>query len=1258
MDNLYIRELKTQEKSVIKKLYAAVCMLLVAALLVSVTSYAWLVLSQAPQVSNVTTTIGANGNLEIALGKNIDESAIGDSFNKKDVTIANRTWGNFIDLTDESYGLQTITLLPAILSSAGGAINMLHPLAYPIYGTDGRVQYIYANNMFAGTYNGSQFVTSANDYGVHGIGTTQYHAPGVEGTFGPLSQRQEIFYNAKKDLWTMTSNSWLSLCESSQRVLVAYCTDGMGVSTSDFDLNTFCNKVNAVVSAANEELRLIFTLLAAAESTSADNYFMVMDLLEQEYPDYETIRSLVSSAIQAEKIENAGTAIAELRAFQNASKQLEAVIASGAVNSNDGYSMEEIAQTVGLIFDLEKTSFTETSKDYWSKVIPHLHYRKYVSGKYWWWDYLDDNDFAVNDLTSKLSYSNGQDNDSREATANEIAYTQTYLLYNSLPLEKLDLAVADLYASHWMYWDSCSENYQLLQVEIADLEDQLKQLETSDEAEKTILLKTTELSGKKAQLQSLIDSELYALDDDRLEAIQSVMADTIEAMRQYTLWAIAYCACDGRVPDDAYHHILEIASSNDYIHPRTAYQALCNYGVTPQAELANMVASFEKLEKDLPFLQSVPKGTDAITWNALSEELQRIFGAIDHQIFFIDYQQNYSSCLSVEDTPFPIKVMDDIRAEIDKCKEAIGTVTKRNAKYRITYRYLDEENKEPWAQALGLMLTVYNAGYPFEYGSAEYNLADQLFSTEHSMWYAQGFQLSISIGVGSEDNFIESGLTIRQTQFKEAQENISYYQNQMITAAVNPGKDMAALLMQLIAGQGSVSLVTISEYLGSLQQQLEYGEAMMYQATLAMAASDYAEDDVHEYAYSDRAPKDATGMIELLRSHSFDAAVLNAFDQRIALLNRQKALLDQSLTLLNNYQDPETGALKVEQISAAEAVALLNPVLDTEGMTLYGYVAEADEDPARYIRTVLYTGYGGPSVQINGNQAIVTGREPVTIFGNVYLSLDNSFSGGMLALTKPETEVYASPTGGLSADEIVTVENDANRRSYTIDAGTELYTLDFRTADASYSLATNLWAYTGNTQNVSANQLLEDVYGYCIDLSFRTNADNSDLLLQTEAVDRIYNDGDPYSTTMGAGSYMEFKILDPSYTTVMAKEYMSCLRMVLTDTDTGYIYGYAALDMTAAEVMGITVKAPLRLYNKDTGSMIEGDTAQYICHLDKDLEKNLTVYVYLEGAKATQSLASATHEQTLSGAMNIQFCSTADLKPAFRGDGVIENSGS
>ena len=86
----------------------------------------------------------------------------------------------------------------------------------------------------------------------------------------------------------------------------------------------------------------------------------------------------------------------------------------------------------------------------------------------------------------------------------------------------MDPAIAGLYASHWLYWDNCSEEYQLLQEEIADLESQVKQLEDSGASEAAIQLKTAELSDKQAQLQSLIDGEIYALDDDRLKPFRQL----------------------------------------------------------------------------------------------------------------------------------------------------------------------------------------------------------------------------------------------------------------------------------------------------------------------------------------------------------------------------------------------------------------------------------------------------------------------------------------------------------------------------------------------------------------------------------------------------------------------------------------------------------------------------------------------------------------------------------------------------------------
>jgi len=212
--------------------------------------------------------------------------------------------------------------------------------------------------------------------------------------------------------------------------------------------------------------------------------------------------------------------------------------------------------------------------------------------------------------------------------------------------------------------------------------------------------------------------------------------------------------------------------------------------------------------------------------------------------------------------------------------------------------------------------------------------------------------------------------------------------------------------------------------------------------------------------------------------------------------------------------------------------------------------------------------------------------------------------------------------------------------------GETMYTLNLHTMNAAYALPTNLWLYTGDTDYISADQALFVLYGYCIDLSFRTNVADSNLLLQTEAINRIYNDGETQTdTTMGAGSYMEFTVEHPSYTLEQAQEYMTCLRVAITDTNTGYIYGYAALDMDAADVQNTTIKAPLRLYDKDTGRMIEGDAAQYICHLEQNTEKNLTVYVYLDGAKTSNSFVAENGEQSMNGVLNLQFCSSADLHP-------------
>lgn len=148
MDNQYIRNLRIQKKSVGKRLYAAVCLMLVTSLLLTTTSFAWLTLSQAPEVTDVATTLGANGNLEIALAtsdhlaslkaNNMYDDDSNFEYTNGDLVHDNVLWGNLIDLTPVDYGIHLLNMRPAILNIVNGCVADV-PISVAKYGVDGRL---------------------------------------------------------------------------------------------------------------------------------------------------------------------------------------------------------------------------------------------------------------------------------------------------------------------------------------------------------------------------------------------------------------------------------------------------------------------------------------------------------------------------------------------------------------------------------------------------------------------------------------------------------------------------------------------------------------------------------------------------------------------------------------------------------------------------------------------------------------------------------------------------------------------------------------------------------------------------------------------------------------------------------------------------------------------------------------------------------------------------------------------------------------
>ena len=186
------KKMSKRQKDMKSKLMAAICMLLVSSIMMVSTTYAWFTLSTAPEVTGITTAVGANGNLEMALLKSnanfnsLDTditSGTSDSMEAtgKLIKEANVTWGNLVDLSDTTtYGLNQIQLYPASLNKGEDDTKIINtaPLKRPVYGADGRVSSLTSTGVGSGIYNGTVFNIGSNqEYGVRAVGSASSMSP-------------------------------------------------------------------------------------------------------------------------------------------------------------------------------------------------------------------------------------------------------------------------------------------------------------------------------------------------------------------------------------------------------------------------------------------------------------------------------------------------------------------------------------------------------------------------------------------------------------------------------------------------------------------------------------------------------------------------------------------------------------------------------------------------------------------------------------------------------------------------------------------------------------------------------------------------------------------------------------------------------------------------------------------------------------------------------------------------------------------------
>lgn len=191
-------------------------------------------------------------------------------------------------------------------------------------------------------------------------------------------------------------------------------------------------------------------------------------------------------------------------------------------------------------------------------------------------------------------------------------------------------------------------------------------------------------------------------------------------------------------------------------------------------------------------------------------------------------------------------------------------------------------------------------------------------------------------------------------------------------------------------------------------------------------------------------------------------------------------------------------------------------------------------------------------------------------------------------------------------------------------------------------------AVTGKAPTSSGgNEMpLTEFYGYIIDLAFRTNAAASNLLLQTTPIDRIYGEDNTNENTQGQGSTMTFTISE-DLKLEDAKYLMSCFRVVffVPDATSNKILATAKLDTANATVEDDVITANLYLYDEATSTLVTDKSAAVITALAQNEAQKVSALVYLDGAAIENKHVAATTAQSLSGSLNLQFASSANLVP-------------
>lgn len=313
-----------------KKLMGAVCMLLVASIMMVSSTYAWFTLSTAPEITGISTSVGANGNLEMALlptTGNLGEitSGVGDSKDTagQSVVDANVTWGNLVDLSGANYGASNFVLNPARLNiDNAGKVATNSILMTAKYGTDGRVTELAANTV-DGTYDAAKTSFVAGNKGVRGIGVAAAMSDAQLAMRNAIAQVAMNVSSAK----TTIQNSLTTNGSALATLAINYATNE-NYSAKDTDVTALNAMITALTTAkASLGKAIQYAMMAESLSKDANAKTTVDEYNLDNMNTYDTTISAAKTAYDA-------IAIPETEMTENAKTVMNALIGTDATVSD------------------------------------------------------------------------------------------------------------------------------------------------------------------------------------------------------------------------------------------------------------------------------------------------------------------------------------------------------------------------------------------------------------------------------------------------------------------------------------------------------------------------------------------------------------------------------------------------------------------------------------------------------------------------------------------------------------------------------------------------------------------------------------------------------------------------------------------------------------------------------------------------------------------------------------------------------------